>query len=164
MHFYFACGLHWQKKLLIVTVDIHLKPFNCDFLLLCIFAGISSKNALLTPGQDHSVDEDYREKCIRKSGGGGQNIHFGKKEKEEEWEWVREDRVTVCLCCVSCHLCVRAHHRNWEACSHTSTITMLSVGHPTLAHRRLQITAVTLFRRLAHLWLDFPLTYSHTVQ
>lgn len=49
-----------------MTVDIHLKSFNCDFLLLCIFAGISSKNALLTPGQDHSVDDGYSEKCIRK--------------------------------------------------------------------------------------------------
>ena len=41
-----------------MTVDVHLKPFKRDILLLCIFARISSKNASLAPGQDRSVDED----------------------------------------------------------------------------------------------------------
>lgn len=58
-----------------------------------------------------------------------ENIHFGEERKEEEWEWVREDGARVYLCCVSCHLCVRAHHTNCEACAHTSSITLLSAGH-----------------------------------
>lgn len=51
---------------------------------------------------------------------------------------MREDRVRVYLCCVSCHLCVRAHHRNCEACAHTSTITLLSAGHQHMSpnHQR----------------------------
>lgn len=57
-----------------------------------------------------------------------QDIHFGEsKVGGEGWEWVRKDRVY--LCGVSCHLCVRAHHRNCEACVHTSTITLPSAGH-----------------------------------
>lgn len=59
----------------------------------------------------------------------------------------------VCLCCVSRHLCVRAHHGNcegrrrwWVARVHTSALTPPSAGHTqTFANARLR------FVRLAHL-------------
>ena len=76
-----------------------------------------------------------------------ENIHFGEERKEEEWEWVREDGARVYLCCVSCHLCVRAHHTNCEACAHTSSITLLSAGHQ---HSHIdRVSEKTLFLRLA---------------
>lgn len=164
LHLDFACGLFWQKKLLIATVDIHLKSLDCDFLLLCIFAGVPSKKC--------AAGARSRSRCGCRASeltaihldahqARRLDVHFGEKAARER---VRAERATICLCCVSCHLCVRAHHRSWEACSHTSTVTMLSVGHPTLTHRHLQITAVTLFPSLGHLWLGFSSAYSHTAE
>lgn len=42
---------------------------------------------------------------------------------------VRCQNLTLWLCCVSCHLRVRGHQINREACVHTSIITQLSAGH-----------------------------------
>lgn len=93
-----------------------------------------------------------------------ENIHFGEERKEEEWEWVREDGARVYLCCVSCHLCVRAHHTNCEACAHTSSVTLLSAGHQhSHIDRVSKKTPTSLFSlRLAHVWLHFAHTLTHT--
>lgn len=62
-----------------------------------------------------AIETTRRERTSILGGGGGGGVRVG----------AREGRVRVYLCCVSCHLCVRAHHRNCEACAHTSTITPL---------------------------------------
>lgn len=74
---------------------------------------------------------------------------------------MREDRVRVYLCCVSCHLCVRAHHRNCEACAHTSTIALLSAGHQ---HSHIHMSPTSLVLSDLHTFGHIlPDTCTHTV-
>lgn len=75
---------------------------------------------------------------------------------------VSVDRVTVYLCCVSCHLCVRTHHRNREACAHTSTITLLSAGHKHSCIHVSKPPTSLFFSDFHTFWLHFALGHMHT--
>lgn len=61
-------GCFDKRKLLIVTVDVHLKSFNCVAVLLCIFARISSKMFYSHLGERRRVGEHARKKGRGKDG------------------------------------------------------------------------------------------------